>query len=316
MLLASLGLHGLLLFFPVASSEDGAIPPPDFEQDNIAITRIPPSAPPQTLPGAASGTASASTPTAAVGQRGPAAAPAQTGAQIGTQRTASSQATERNRTSSGSARSSARNTQSRQATSNQGSVPNLASGPSSSTATPPTPPPPASVALQPRTFNSEIHQRLLAHAQTLGLPQTQMAQLAQVLVQQYGYSTDNTSGQAYNANLDRWIEAVKQSSGNPNLWNEPLEPSLTVTHYRRVCLEPSPQPAVVGVVVSPQGSPQGEPTLLKSTGYTYLDQVAIQAVKQHDFSPTESQKAYTVNVAIGVEYGTLECLKPYPRPAS
>ena len=45
MLLASLGLHGLFLLIPVASSDEAAIPPPDPEQDNIAITRIPPAAP-------------------------------------------------------------------------------------------------------------------------------------------------------------------------------------------------------------------------------------------------------------------------------
>ena len=42
MLLASLGLHGLLLFMPTGASSEAPIPPPDPEQDSIAITRVPP----------------------------------------------------------------------------------------------------------------------------------------------------------------------------------------------------------------------------------------------------------------------------------
>ena len=45
MLLASLGLHGLILLVPTGASQDEAIPPPDPEQDSVAITRIPPAAP-------------------------------------------------------------------------------------------------------------------------------------------------------------------------------------------------------------------------------------------------------------------------------
>ncbi|PSN06736.1 hypothetical protein C7293_30800, partial [filamentous cyanobacterium CCT1] len=40
MLLASLGLHGLFLVMPTGVSSEAPIPPPDPEQDSIAITRV------------------------------------------------------------------------------------------------------------------------------------------------------------------------------------------------------------------------------------------------------------------------------------
>ncbi|MBE9141484.1 hypothetical protein IQ254_30575, partial [Nodosilinea sp. LEGE 07088] len=46
LLLASLGLHALLLMLPVGSSDEAVIPPPDPDQDTVAITRVPPAGTP------------------------------------------------------------------------------------------------------------------------------------------------------------------------------------------------------------------------------------------------------------------------------
>ncbi|MGB7312515.1 MAG: hypothetical protein WA939_06255, partial [Nodosilinea sp.] len=46
MLLASLGLHGLVLMLPAGSGGEAVIPPPDPEQDSVAITRVPPAGEP------------------------------------------------------------------------------------------------------------------------------------------------------------------------------------------------------------------------------------------------------------------------------
>ncbi len=40
MLLASLGLHGLFLFVPMGASDEDLVPPPDPEEDGIAVTKI------------------------------------------------------------------------------------------------------------------------------------------------------------------------------------------------------------------------------------------------------------------------------------
>ena len=45
MLLASLGLHGLLLLLPLGQQQEGAIAAADLEEDSIAITRVAPSSP-------------------------------------------------------------------------------------------------------------------------------------------------------------------------------------------------------------------------------------------------------------------------------
>jgi hypothetical protein len=46
MLLLSLVLHGVVLFVPTGVSEDALVPPPDPEEDGIAISRIEPPASP------------------------------------------------------------------------------------------------------------------------------------------------------------------------------------------------------------------------------------------------------------------------------
>lgn len=291
MLLASLGLHGLLLLLPVSSEED-ALPPPDFEQDNIAITRVPPAAPAAANPPLAS-TPTALSPAARVAQpaspaasRQPSAAPA---------RRASAQ-TARRQTASNPAQSTA---------ASAGQV----VGP---------PPDPAGLSAplspQPRPFDSALYEKLLAYAQALQLPQGQIAQLASTLSQRYAYSAANTTGEAVNANLKRWVDQVKQSTGQPDLWNEVLEPPLTLTHRRRVCLTPPPQAVQAGILVTPSGQPEAEPVLLQSSGYAFLDAVALAQVKQQNFPSTEGYRAYTVDVNVAVDYGSLDCLKPYARP--
>jgi hypothetical protein len=45
MLLLSLVLHGVVLFVPTGVSEDALVPPPDPEEDGIAISRIEPPRP-------------------------------------------------------------------------------------------------------------------------------------------------------------------------------------------------------------------------------------------------------------------------------
>ena len=62
MLLASLGLHGLLLFLPLGRSEEGAIASADLEEDSIAITRVAPSSP---APSPGAGSAAAAVPRSA-----------------------------------------------------------------------------------------------------------------------------------------------------------------------------------------------------------------------------------------------------------
>ncbi|MBD2260268.1 hypothetical protein [Pseudanabaena sp. FACHB-2040] len=320
MLLASLGLHVALLFIPTAASDEADIPPPDFEQDDIAITRIPPSAPPS-QPTAAQ--PAASTPVAAVGsQSRPAQSAAPPGSAPGTaSATPAAGSNARNqaqRPTQTQSRRDRTNQTSRQnqpsASSERAAVPTLSQSPSN---TPPSPPNPGAPlpSVQRQPFNSTIHQKLLAHAQSLTLPATQINQLAAALTQQYTFSPINTSGTEYSVNLSQWIESVKQAAGRPDLWNEDLESSLTLKHHRRVCLSPDPLPAVVGAVVSPSGQIQGELSLLQSTGYGFLNTAVLEMVKQHNFPATGEQKAYTVDTAIQIEYGSQACLKPYSQPA-
>ena len=309
MLLASLALHGALLLIPTAASDDAAIPPPDFEQDNIAITRIPPTAPPNEQ---SAETPVASTPVNSVGSPSNPGQTAAAGANATTS-PANSRSTSPAQTQSQRSRASQASGQS--PTNSSQAVPSLnAAAPANQS-----PPPSSSLPLTPverQPFNPNIYQRLLAHAQTLTLPSAQISQIAARLTQQFTYSEQNTSDMEFNVNLAQWVESVKQAPGQSNLWNEAYEKPVSIQHYHRVCLNPAPHSAVVGAVVSPSGQLQGKPALLKSTGYGFLNDVVLEAIKEYAFPAAGEPKAYTIDTAVQIDHGDLDCLRPYPRPST
>lgn len=348
MLLISLALHGAFLLIPVASSDDEVLPPPDPEQDNIAITRIPPTTP-----------TAAATPAPATGQpaRGGQAAKslaatnsssratgttARTGqaSQSSAQNTASTpggQAQQRhsnvpsapiadlsatggnNAATNNSANSAANNPAISNPSASNSEAGDTASAAAAARNTPAVTPPNPGVPLpvtSPRPFDPVTYQRLLAYAQTLTRPAQQINQLAQTLGQRYAYSPENTGGEVYGQNLNQWLETVRAATGQPDLWNESLEPNLVLQSRQRVCLDPPPQEAAVGLVVSPTGQLQGEPTLLQSTGYPFLNAAILETVKMQTFPRAAEQKAYVWKVNIDIDYGEPACLKPYPRPTA
>ncbi|HEY9762910.1 MAG TPA: hypothetical protein V6D07_10315 [Trichocoleus sp.] len=303
MLLLSLGVHGALLMIPVGSSDEAAIPPPDPEQDNIAIIRIPPpatqtkQAPEQAL--------IPSTPLARSAQTTPvqqAAQPGLVSRQARTQASNQSQ-TQVRRTNQQPEQRSTRET-------SQATTPNPASSPTAAATPTPAPPSLPLSDVERPFFNPAISQRLLAHVQSLRQRQSQLNEMVPDLIKQYVYSAENTSGEVFGSNLAAWVADVKQATGNADLRNEALQPSLTLKHYRRVCLTPPPQKAFVGALVSPTGAIQDTPKLLQSTGYPFLNDVVLETVKTHTFPSTGTQKAYTIDVNVQIDYGSTDCLKP------
>jgi|GEM_PF-928558 len=320
MLLASLGLHVLLLLLPTGASDDVVIPPPDPEQDSVAITRVPPPSAPATQP--IDGVATTSTPATAQALRGQAQSLAQS-SQAGAQATTRQQTSRRS--SGGVSQSGSGGTTSSAGVGNTGA--GLAnSGGSARSAEPsqaagtnqavvPTPPP-ATTEPSRALFDPEIGERLMAYVAALNLPQTQVDNLRASIQDRFGFAAAATSREAYSTNLRDWEESIRQETGEADLSAEVDRTSLSVTYPQRVCLVNDPVEVRVGVLTNPDGSQRGEPVVLRSSGYAALDQKALAAVQDHKFPEADGIKAYTIAVATQVDYGRRPCLNAKPEPVA
>ncbi len=73
------------------------------------------------------------------------------------------------------------------------------------------------------------------------------------------------------------------------------------------CLTPMPRKALVGVVVNEDGTLATEPALLRSSGYGFLNNTAMEKIQDYtDFPEADSQKIYTVDIE--VDYDQEACL--------
>ena len=294
MLLASLGLHGLVLMLPAGSSNEAMIPPPDPEQDSVAITRVPPAGESEIVTPGAEATPPAVAPGTPVGTAG---------ARVNAVRSPASPVPPAQRTGPV----------------NQASSPALPPGPppaqtptASAPATPApaaTPPPtaPAASSSQP-LFEGDLGERLQTYVARLNLPQERIDQLLAAIGQRLVYSDLNTSDADYSQNLSRWQQAIRAETGLTALTPEAAPTELPITYYQRACLSEEPGTAQVGVIVSPVGSPRREPVLLRSSGYGIVDAKALRTVADHRFPRGGEVKAYTVTLPTEVDHGPSDCL--------
>lgn len=295
MLLASLGLHGLVLMLPAGTADDAPLPPPDPEQDSVAITRVPPA-----------GTADA---TAAPTSLAPAVAPAAVGAAVAplqpqpvTQRpparpAQSPPATARPRGTTPQAAVQAGDAA-------QPSAPAASSPPAEPTA--PSAPLAAPVASQP-LFEGDLGERLQTYVAGLNLPLERVEQMRTAILQRVTYTAEATTAAAYEQNLSQWQQTIRTHTGLGDLTPAPAPQPLAVTYYQRACLSEPPGPVQMGVLVSPSGTARSQPVVLRSSGYGAVDDHALRAVASHQFPRASEARAYTVTVDTEV-VGQSDCL--------
>jgi outer membrane biosynthesis protein TonB len=110
---------------------------------------------------------------------------------------------------------------------------------------------------------------------------------------QEAFDPANTSTADGLGNLSRWIASLQ-----PELTRSPKLLRLTRTLPPRGCPWAQAEPAVLGVVVNPQGQIEGTPELLRSAGYATLNQQARQAVMTHDFTEEAAETLQAVMVEV------------------
>ena len=317
MLLASLGLHGLFLLIPVASPNGAVIPPPDPEQDNIAITRIPPAAEePATANEATVG--STSVPQALPQRPGQSTPSTQNraAARIGapSHQTAAGTATQPRASGPRSAETSSPQAASREALPALPGQGNSATSQTTARVDPAGPQVPAAEPTIP-ALGPDRRERILAYVASLDFSQERMDQLAATLWQRYGYSSLNTRRGEYTDNLTQWQAEIRQQTGMEALTAEEERTNFSVEMQRRACLSQPPGEVKIGYVVNPDGSFRQEPVLLRSSGYRELNQQALETIRQFGPPASEQIKAYTVTVETSVDYGPYDCLAPPQQPS-
>ena len=300
--LLAAGLHAGLLLIPVAggSSKD-VVPAPDPEGESITVTRIPPQ---QTQPAGSNPGPTTAKPNPAVTATQIAAAPLPA-ARTGQQRGANRRRPQGDQTSNGgpvARQDSSSDTARRSNSQTNGGVapPGLPALPNNSE--------PSSVpAAPPEQSTPQAAPTLTALKDGAGsqtVPDLLKVFLARL---RYGWleTRDVATAEAKQAWLADLEEQPEIQVSAPEELAPPLSISypLTVDHNGpraiRSCLNPLPISGLIGVVVDTNGAIATEPALLRSSGYDFLNDVALDRIKDYSEFPTDSsQQAYVVPVEI------------------
>ncbi|NEQ50964.1 MAG: hypothetical protein F6K11_12655 [Leptolyngbya sp. SIO3F4] len=120
----------------------------------------------------------------------------------------------------------------------------------------------------------------------------------------FNYDDANTTEDEVEANYEKWITpSSEKENAIPIATAEPVE--LQIESGFNLCVENPPTDGEVGVLVAPDGTPSN-PTILRSTGYEYLNQAALDAILAGEFPETETPVRYPFSVIV-VDYDHETC---------
>lgn len=307
--LLAAGLHAGLLMIPVAGgSSDDIVPAPDPEGESITVTRIPPAQPPG---GGATRSASRPNQTNSTPKAPASSNSSGQSAGSGSKAKSASQGGQ----SSGSGNTGADSNGSAEESS--AGLPPLPPGGDSSPVGPtagsdngsstPVEVTPSSEAATPPTLIA-----LKEGVQDRGVPK-----LLRDFLALFDHSVLQTTDEELEESKRLWLAGLAQSGPRVSASKEleiPLDISYPLTveddngpRQLRSCLDPLPAKGMMGVIVDADGELAAEPTLLRSSGYEVLNNIALTKIKDYtDFPDESSHQAYTI--AIDVDYDKDACL--------
>ncbi|MEM6838663.1 MAG: hypothetical protein AAF609_17630 [Cyanobacteria bacterium P01_C01_bin.120] len=262
MLLASIGLHGLVLFAPVGPSEDDILPAPDPEEDGIAVTKIPAPQPRTAAAPANAGTVKTA-PTTASAPR--AAAPA-------ARANNTAPAAGSNNRSADNATVSVPNLDGSAAVTNPNTDPPQVGGPSTSgNGRNPRP-------VGPDPFDEYI--KIFGSYNGVKLVPEDAAEIQTDWLKSFS---------------DRGPDFV-------GLEVNPIQLSETLPYEAKICLPQPPEAAKLLVMVDGDGNVDEYQPFVQYTGYRDFNDAAEEQVKQYDFPAATSPQAYQVEVAVDYDH--------------
>ena len=310
--LLAVGLHAGLLLIPIAGgSSDEIVPAPDPEGESITVTRIPPQTTQSARP--IGGQPAASRPAAdvvtAVRQPATATQTSTTNQQGQQHRTQNSQDSG-DRTANGSSNNR------RQANSNNRS--NRRDNRDSNN----------EIAVLPADDNSNSRGNSPTNTQTEQTPSTLVAlkdgaqsqevpQPLQNFLVRLRHSILRTTDPEVEEAKQTWLATLSEQPdiqiSDPQDLDKAVEISypLIADHNgtRRFlsCLTPTPAKGLVGIVINPDGEIATAPAILRSSGYEFINDIALERVKDYqNFPDSDTQKLYTINIE--VDYDKDACI--------
>ena len=125
-----------------------------------------------------------------------------------------------------------------------------------------------------------------------GPPADASADPLQAQIEALAYRPENITEEEAEANLEAWQAALEERlPGELDRAEDPIEVQLS--YVQRLCLDPKPNDALLGLVALPTesgGDLELFPQVLQSTGYPFLDQEAVLALNDLN-TPSESDEA-------------------------
>ncbi|NJM98212.1 MAG: hypothetical protein HC800_14590 [Phormidesmis sp. RL_2_1] len=141
------------------------------------------------------------------------------------------------------------------------------------------------------------------------------------LIKALTYSAENTDIEGLDIRREQWASTISRqantdaigrieptATGEPTQLTYPIENSKQADwHSFRLCLDPIPNDAEVGILFDSEGEIVGEPMLIRSTGYPALNNEILATIADYSGFPADRQsKAYTLTVA--VDYREADCV--------
>ncbi|MGI8934349.1 MAG: hypothetical protein ACR2FS_09770 [Phormidesmis sp.] len=148
-----------------------------------------------------------------------------------------------------------------------------------------------------------------------------LRQLAAAFSKALDYNPEGTDAASAEQELIDWQASIRRQANGDGVENiGPIQVAdLTQISYPiesaekdngrpfSVCLEKAPHDAEIGVLFDPQGQIAGEPKLIRSTGYSALNEEIMATIASYEDFPADHQsKAYTFGV--GVDYDADACV--------
>lgn len=118
------------------------------------------------------------------------------------------------------------------------------------------------------------------------------------LTAKFKYDDTDTTPEEVDANYTAWIAQPDEEREviieTADLGELPLDANFSL------CTQIPPTNGEVGILVAPDGTPS-EPTVLRSTGYDYLNQLALDTLMNSEFPETESTVRYPFEVIVNYD---------------
>lgn len=279
MLLASMGLHALVLFVPTGPAEEALLPPPDPEEDGVAVIKVDA---PQSASAAASANAGAvktAPPATAQAARSGSAANAGRASQAARQ-SSNSRPAGRSTTNSGST----------------GPIPNLSNSGQVNNPNAGTP----TVGGQATSGSGRTTD--IASTPAGPEPFEEYIEIFET------YNAVKISAEVAANDRNTWLESLSDRGPEfTSLEVEPLKIFDPLPYEANICLPGMPEAAQLLVLVDAEGNldeDQYQP-FLQRTGYRTFDNAAAEKIKQHDFPNADVPRAYLVEIT--VDYDEADC---------